>query len=239
MKKILIISVLLLICSAMFAGTLIFKDGTKISGVDILSISDGQIIIEKDKAKRTYAISKIKSFYGTDVGGTAEEVPGEFADYTVKLLDVKMPKKGVDTNGKTTTCEIQYSIARKGESKRIKVPYFYLFVITPGKNEVSGREVHRYFYPKQAKPKGKDYDEAAIMAKLSEFSRPVWDAENNNLRGKLQGKEITFELSGIKDRPILAWYLEIWGNTEKQESREEDMMQMEGRKVGKNWWKRL
>lgn len=239
MKKFYLISIFLLISVVTFAGTLIFKDGTKISGVDILSISDGQIIIEKDKAKRTYAISKIKSFYGTDVGDTADEVPGEFADYTVKLLDVKMPKKGVDTNGKTAVCEIQYSIARKGESKRIKVPYFYLFIITPGKNEVSGREVHRYFYPKQAKPKGKDYDEAAIMAKLGEFSRPVWDAETNNIRGKLQGKEITFELSGIKDRPILAWYLEIWGNSEKLESREEDMMQMEGRKVGKNWWKRL
>lgn len=238
MKKIYFICILLIINSATFAGTLIFKDGTKISGVDIVSISDGQIIIEKDKTKRTYAVGSIKSFYGTDLGDSTDGLPGEFADYTVKILDVKMPKKGVDAKGKTAECEIQYSIARKGESKKVKVPYFYLYVIIPGKTEVSGRQVLRYLYPKQAKPKGKGYDEAAIMAKLGDFSRPVWHTDQINIRGKLDGKEIKFDLSGVKDRPILAWHLEVWGNDAMLVSKDQEMMQLDGYKVSKNWWKK-
>jgi len=155
MKKLYLICIAIMITSANFAGTLIFKDGTKISGIDIISISDGQIIIEKDKAKRTYSIKKIKSFYKTNFEGGLNELPGEFSDYTVKIFDVKMPKKGVDSKGKTETCAINYSITRKGPSKKIKRPYFYLYVITPGKDGASGRKIYRYVYPKQAKPKGK------------------------------------------------------------------------------------
>lgn len=223
---------------ASFAGTLIFKDGTKLSGVEIVSISEGEIIIEKDKAKRTYAVGKIKSFYQTDLADSANEVPGDFADYTVKILDVKVPKKGYDSKSKTSKAEIEYSISRKGKSPRVKVPYFYFYVITPGKNEVSGRQVHRYYYPKHAKPKGKDYDEAAIMAELADFGRPIWNNKNRDLKGKLNGKLITFDLKGIGKRNILAWHLEVWGNDKKIVDKTQDMMQLDGRKVGKHWWKR-
>ncbi len=238
MKKLYCICTVLLVGSASFAGTLIFKNGTRISGIEIVSISGGQIIIEKDKTKKTYAVSKLKSFYRTDLKSTTEDMPGEFADYTVKIIDVKMPKKGVDSKGKTSKCEINYTISKKGKGEKVKVPYFYLYVITPGKNEVSGRQIYRFIYPKQAKPKGKGYDEAAIMAKLTEFSRPTWHSDRHNLRGKLHGKTISFELSGVKKRPILAWHLEIWGNGEKLVSKDQNMMQLNGHKVSKNWWKK-
>lgn len=238
MKKLYFICTVLVIGSANFAGTLIFKDGTRISGIEIVSISDGQMIIEKDKAKRTYAVSKLKSFYRTDLKGDTGEMPGKFADYTVKIFDVKMPEKGVDSKGKTSKCEIEYSISKKGKGEKVKVPYFYLYVITPGKNEVSGRQIYRFVYPKQAKPKGKGYDEAAIMAELAEFSRPTWHPRRHNLRGKLKGKSISFELSGVKKRQIIAWHLEVWGNDEKLVSKDKNMMHFNGHKVGKNWWKR-
>lgn len=237
MNKYFIIFVFL-VSQTIFAGTLIFKDGTKLSGIEIVSINDGEIIIEKDKAKRTYSIKKIKSYYGTDLDDSSDEIPGEFSDYSVKILDVKIPNEGVDSKKKAEDAEIEYSIQKKGKSPRIKVPYFYLYIITPGKNEVSGRQVHRYFYPKQAKPKGKDYDEAAIMAELNDFGRPNWNTHYRNIKGKLQGNKITFSLKGIGKRKILAWHLEVWGNDSKIVDKTENMMHFFGSKVHKNWWKR-
>lgn len=221
-----------------FSGTIIFKDGTRISDVEIVSINEGEIVIEKDKAKRAYSLKKIKSYYGTDLDDGAQSLPGEFADYTVSILDIKVPKDGVDAKNKREKAEIEYSISKKGKSPRIKVPYFYLYILTPGKNEVSGRDIHRYYYPKDAKPKGKDYDEAAIMAELADFGRPTWNEENHNLKGKLHGKKISFSLKGIGKRKILAWHLEVWGNDSKIVEKSNNLMQLDGRKAGKNWWKR-
>ena len=241
MSKFYLICVVLLVCSANFAGTLIFKDGTKISSVDIISINDGQITIRKNKTKRTYSVGKIKSFYKTDLRHSTGEVPGEFSDYTVSIINVKMPPKGyVTKKGKNTIsqCEIEYSISRKDSSPKIKVPYFYLYIIVPGKNEVSERKIYRYLYPKHAKPKGRGYDEAAIMKELSDFGRPVWNSKHRNIKGNLAGKELNIALKGVKNRKILAWHLEVWGNSEKLIDKTEDLMQLDGRRVSKNWWRR-
>ena len=223
----------------LFAGTIFFKDGTKLSGVEILSISDGKVVIEKDKSKRSYSFGKIKSYYGTDIDGGSEAV-GNFSDYKVTIISVDMPKDGYKTKNKkskTAKCEVEYSISRKGESKRIKVPYFYLYVIVPGKNEVSGRSVYRYYYPKHAKPKGKDYDEAAIMKELLDFGRPVWNSDHRRIKGGLHGKKVSFNLSGIKNRKIIAWRLEVWGGNKMIAEKSEAIRGLNNKKVGKNWWK--
>lgn len=229
---------------SIFAGTIFFKDGTKISGVEIISISDGKVVIEKDKSKRSYAVGKIKSYYGTDIEGGGGEAVGSFSDYKVSIISVDMPKDGYKSKSKkkkkrttTTKCEVEYSISRKGKSKRIKVPYFYLYVIVPGKDEVSGRSVYRYYYPKHAKPKGKDYDEAAIMKELLDFGRPVWNSDHHRVKGGLHGKKVSFNLSGIKNRKIIAWRLEVWGGDTMVAEKEEKIRGLNNKKVGKNWWK--
>lgn len=222
------------------AGTIFFKDGTKISGVEIISISDGKVVIEKDKSKRSYPVSKIKSYYGTDIDGGSNEAVGSFSDYKVSIISVDMPKDGYKTKtkkSKTAKCEVEYSISRKGKSKRIKVPYFYLYVIVPGKDEVSGRSVYRYYYPKNAKPKGKDYDEAAIMKELLDFGRPVWNSNHHRIKGRLHGKKVSFNLSGIKNRKIIAWRLEVWGGDKMIAEKGESIRGLNNKKVGKNWWK--
>jgi len=76
------------------------------------------------------------------------------------------------------------------------------------------------------------------MTKLADFSRQTWNSEHRNLRGKLDGKEIKIELKSVKNRPILAWHLEVWGHDKKLISKEQNLASLNGRKVGKNWWKR-
>ncbi len=227
-------------CICSYSGTIIFNDGTTLAGVEIVSISDGKLIIEKDKARRAYPVSKIRAYYNTDLPESAGgDVMGEYADYSITVLDVKVPKTGVDSKSKTSEIEVEYTISRKDSNPKIKVPYFYLFVLTPGKDEVSGRQVHTYTYPRQAKGSKKGYDEVAVMKELADFGRPVWHADEQNLMEKISGRKISFSLRGVGKRDILAWHLEIWGNTEKLYEKTEKVMHLDARAVGDNWWKRL
>ena len=241
MKVFCFINIILMVCSASFAGTLIFKNGTRISDVEIISISDNQITIRKDKKKRTYPLQSIRSYYKTDLGDAGEGVSGEFADYDVKILKINMPKKGYVIKKRknvTSKCKIEYFISSKGSSSKIKVPYFYLYVIVPGKNEVSEREIYRYVYPKNAKPRGKGYDEAAILKKLSDFGRPVWDTKHREIKEELADRKLNIALKNVKNRKILAWHLEVWGNSEKLIDKTKDIVRLDGYRVDKNWWKR-
>lgn len=236
MRKLLLSAVVMLFSFANFAGTLFFKDGNKLSGVEIISINDGEIIIEKDKGKRNYSLSKIKSFFQSDIAEDSGEVPGDFADYKVKIIDIKVPKKGTDKK-KTAVVEIEYAISKKGSSKKIKKPYFYLYVMTPRKDG-DGKRVYRYYYPKDAKPRGKDYDEAAIMAELQDFKRDYWRSKHMSLKANLSCRKIEIPLKSIGSRDVLAWHLEVWGNTEKLVDTGEDIRNLHWRKPVKNWWKK-
>ncbi|MBN1863552.1 MAG: hypothetical protein JW808_01490 [Victivallales bacterium] len=240
MKRTVAICVFALQFICAYPGTIIFHDGTTISDVDIVSISDGQVVIEKDKARRSYPLGKIKSYYGTDLPESVGDVMGEYAEYGISVLDIKAPDKGVDSKNKTAEIEVEYSISRKDSNPKIKVPYFYLYVLTPGKDEVSGRQVHTYTYPKQAKGGKKGYDEVAIMKDLADFGRPVWHAAEHNLKGKISGRKISFSLKGIGKRDILAWHIEVWGNKDKIYEKTEKVMHLDRRAaIGENWWKRL
>jgi len=221
------------------AGTLFFKDGSSLSGVTIVSISDGKIIIEKSKTRKSYPLKSIKSYYDTDVP-TGGEAPDKCADYKVTILDLKVPKKGVDSKGKTAVVELQYSIHKDGSGKSIKVPYAYLYVLTRGKDEYSGRKVHFYYLPKQAKPKGKGYDEAAILEKVLDFGRSTWNSDRKNIKGGLNGRVAKFPLKGVGDKKVLAWHLEIWGSKGKLLEKDgKGDFDLKGGHVGKDWWKRL
>lgn len=238
--------ILLFVASHDFAGTIRFKDGTTISDAEIISISDGGIVVEKDKKKRRFPLNSITSYYKADIegGAGAGGIPGEYADYKIKIFSVEMPETGEDKDGNTEFCELQYSISMANSKiKKIKVPYFYLYVLTARTSETGERKIYRYYYPDEAKPKGKGYDQAAIMTKVSGFDRPVWDSSETeatlrggvSLSGGLSGRKVRFELKKIENKRILSYHLEIWGNNSiAAEKTWNDI----GVKVAENWWER-
>ena len=183
-------------------------------------------------------MKSVKSYYNTDIANSGAGSPDKYAKYKVHVLGMKVPKKGVNSKGKTSVAELDYSIEKTGPEKVIRVPYAYLYVLTNGKDEYKGRKVHVYYMPaKYAKPKGKGYDEAAIMVKVLDFGRPTWGSQHKDLHGGLKGRVAKFVLKGIGKREILAWHLEIWGDKEKVVDKSEVLSLGAG--VGKQWWKRM
>jgi len=222
------------------AGTLFFKDGSKLSDIDIISISEGEIIIEKDKAQKSYAVKDIKAFYNTNIETGGDTDPDKFVDYKISVISIDSPLKGekkVGSKTKTEAFELEYTITKKsGEGKKLKVPYFYLHILTPGKDEFEGRKVYSYYYPKNAKPKGKGYDVAAILAEVLDFGRPEWDIDRAKARTSLMGKKVKIDLKSVGSRKILAWHLEVWGNADK--IYEKSRIQFPEAGISKTWWKR-
>ncbi len=241
MKKI----IALVIAAAMLpagihAGTITFKDGTRISDAEVVSIKDGKIVIKKDKKERTFDIKNIESYYGTDLGDSGGAIPGEFAEYKVNILDIKMPDRGEDSKGKTDTCDVKYSITRTEPGKnKIKAPYFYLYVLTTPADGDGERQIYSYYYPNDAKVKGKGYDEAAILKKVNGFNRRVINYDEVNPKTSMKnigGREINFELDGIDKRRIIAYRLDVWGNDKKAVEKTWKHMDY---KVSDRWWEHL
>lgn len=226
--------------AALTAGTIIFKDGSRVSGADIVSITDGRITIEKDKTKRSFPLKSIDSYFQTDLkDGENSGLPGEFVDYSVRVFSVDMPESGVDKSKKNAVCTIKYSISKKGSGK-VKFPYFYLYVICSRNSETEQRPIYRYCYPDEAKPKGKDYDQAAVLDRLSAFDRPILgEGERFQLSGNgLAGREVTFEMSNVKNRKVIAYRLEVWGNSKLIAEKEAKVDPLEARDVAARWWER-
>ncbi|MFA6568743.1 MAG: hypothetical protein WCS96_11070 [Victivallales bacterium] len=229
------------------AGTISFKekDGsvTTLANVDIVSIKDGTVIIEKDKKRRPYPLSSISSFSPSDTSSAGGErsIPGEFSNYKVTISEVKAPAKGADKDGKSTKFEFSYTVARTNpEISRIKIPYVYLYILVPPNSDSGEWEVLAYSYPNKAKPKGKGYDEAAILETVKKFDRPIRDeTEHNRSIGnelKSFGDEtVKFDLKGVKSRKLLAYHIEIWGNDSIVA--EKDWKDFDA-KVGAKWWQR-
>lgn len=244
MKKIILCS-LLSITLPCLGGTLLCKDGSKITNIKIVSIREGGIVIEKDGGKRTIPLSKIEEYFDSDIktDNSADEVMG-FSDYTVSITDIKMPKDGKDKDGETNNCEITFQVMHKGDSKtnKIRAPYFYLYVLVHGNSEYGNREVLRFTHPKEAKVSSKKYDKAAIMSILDSFKRPnMWigphSGYNNGPNSLSKGTgevKIELPLKSVKNRKILSYHLEVWGNDSI--IAEKDWSDF-GIKAGK-WWER-
>jgi len=244
MKKIILYACLAAAFSCM-GGTILCKDGSKITNIKIISIREGGIVIEKDGGKRTSPLSKIDEYFDSDikVEGSADDVMG-YSDYTVSISDIKMPKDGKDKDGDTNNCEIIFQVIRKGDSKsnKIRAPYFYLYILVHGNNEYGNREVLRFTHPKEAKVSSKKYDKAAIMSILDSFKRPnMWigphsgysDGPKALTKGAGEVK-IELPLKSVKNRKILSYHLEVWGNDSI--ACEKDWSDF-GIKAGK-WWER-
>jgi len=218
-----------LLAAGVHAGTLILKDGDSISGVQIISIEGDRLVIEKDNARKTISMNKLKGYYYTDVknGGNFEE---DVADYKISITDVRMPtyttekKKGhssSSSSSKQENCVISYNLSRdnaKPNVYRVKEPYFYIYLLLSGDKEHGERAVYSFYYPtKYAKPKGKSsskggYDRAAILSQLSNFDRPTIDLAH--VENKMSGREVTIQFKSLPHRKILAYHIEVYGTSD-------------------------
>ena len=219
------------------AGTIFFKNGNKLSHIKIISISDGEIVLEKNRTRKTYSLKVFKAYYEADIKEGEEASPDKYIDYKVHIINIKVPKKGVDSKKKKESIEIQYTISKKsGSGKKMKVPYFYLYVLAADNDGDEHRKIYSYYTPKKAKLKSKGYDVASIISRVLDFSRPELRIENMDARNQLMGKTVKMVLTGMADRKVLAWHLEVWGNKEKVY--EKSSIESPERGIGKNWWKR-
>lgn len=241
---------------SLIGGTLIFKDGTKISDVTIVSINEGRVVVEKDKANKTYNLNQIASFYQANLKGDDAAPEGEFADYDVSIINIKMPTTGLDKSSdkekeaKVSKCDVTFSIKRKGEHsdvKKVRAPYFHLYVLTHSDKDYGGRVIYRYSYPKDFKVKGKSYDKASVMEVLDNFDRQaVYFDQSTSLahgsgvgkgfgKGGFNDRTAEFELKDVKSRKILAYYLEVWGDKDIVVTKN---WASDGIGAGDRWWEK-
>lgn len=228
------------------AGTLLFKDGKKITNIEINSISEGRVVFEKEGKLMSVGIGKIEGYYKSDLKNAEDTAEiGEFSDYDLSM-EVKMPEDGEDKKGKTENCEIKFRIKRKGEKaniNKVKAPYFYLFVLVNASGDYGGRNVEKYSFPKEAALKSKTYDKAEILDKISSYKRPAvyvgsvgrlrtGTGNGGNISKHFGDREIKIPLTGIGKRKILAYHLEVWGE-------DKIIAEKDWRGFGikaKNWW---
>ncbi len=256
--KILLTSLLVLNIAFLNAGTIIYKtskDSEKntLAKVKIISISKGTITIKQGKGIRTIPLGYLSSYYDTDIDA------GSFADntcdYTVSISEIKNPKTGYiytkikkskKKSQKVSDFEIEFSVNKKiekGKSKSIRMPYFYLYVLTTNTKSYGKRPVFSFYYPEEAKVKSKTYDEAQIIEAINSMERPhIYHGEKSSFTGKI-GKLTTangyrpavISMKGIKNQKIIAYHLEVWGKDKMVF--EKDWSDSINHSVGKNWWK--
>jgi hypothetical protein len=153
-------------------------------------------------------------------------------------------KKTKKKSKKTSECEIEFSVNKKYDkntSKTIRMPYFYLYVLTSSSESYGKRPVYTYYYPKEAKVKSKTYDKAKVIEAVRALERPRIYNDGRDKFAKAIGKidsgahSFKISLKGIKNRQIIAYYLEVWG-------KEDIIYQKSWHDVkynpGKDWWKR-
>jgi hypothetical protein len=235
-------------------GTLILKDGKKISDVKIISISDGKIIIEKDRVKETVSLSSLSGYYDTNMKEASDGAEiGDYADYDVSV-DVDMPDRGMDKKSKNkgpAECVIKYNIMRKGPHasvNRAKMPYFYLYILTWAKEEEGSRNINMFCYPKQASVRSKGYDKAAIIDNIKGMDRPNVNFDKYNgldtpgNKDLLKGggeREARIPLGKIGDKKIVAWHLEVWGTDTTKPVTIKDWKEMGSHlSTADKWWER-
>ncbi len=240
------------------AATIIYKadkDGEKkiLTKVKVISISKGVMMLEKDGARKSISLGQLLEYSDSDLKSGGDALEDNSSEYTVTLLKVTMPKTGLvktgskQTGAATSCCEIEYAINRKQDdskdSNRVKVPYFYLHVLTDGNDENGNRDVYRFCYPAAAKPGSDTYDEARILDAVQSFKRNTINFDNLhglNSTGKQElrsqsDREIKIKLDKIKDRRIVAYHLEVWGKSDK--IAEKDWSEI-GHIYDKKWWLR-
>ena len=256
--KIFLTSLLALNITFLNAGTIIYKtsrnsEKNTLAKVKIISISRGAVTIKHGKGVRTIPLSYLSGYYDTDidVGSFADNT----CDYTVSIREIKKPKTGYTykkikkskkKSKKISDFEIEFSVNKKvekGKSKSIRMPYFYLHVLTTAPKSYGKRPVFSFYYPDEAKVKSKTYDEAKIIEAINSMERPrIYHGSKSSFTGKI-GKltsasgyrPATIPMKGIKNQKIIAYHLEVWG---KDKMITEKNWRDSAYKISKNWWKR-
>lgn len=236
MNKYLFTCVMVAMGAVLNGGTLVMKDGGTLSNVKLISIEKGAITVEKDKVSRTVPLSKIEGYYHTDFQGPGGDIV-DFSDYTLTVSDIKLK----DGKGSDQECEISYRVNRVGENskyKRVRAPYFYLYVLLAGDNEYHRRDVELFSHPKEAKIKSKSggiNDKGMLMKTLTAFDRPVLYMDNDH--NNFSDRKITIPLKSVKGRKVIAYRLEVYG-TASDPLEVKDWRNIDSR-IGKDhkWWK--
>ena len=233
----LLVLVLSFISISLSAGTIFFRDGSKLSDVKIISIADGEIVLEKSSIRKSYSLRLFKAYYDADIKTGSDSSPDKYIDYKVSVFSIKMPKKGFSSSGKPQFAEIQYGISKKpGKATKLKVPYFYLYVLAERKYDDENRKMYSFYFPSAAEPKSNSYDVASILSQVMDYGRHEINIKQAGARDKLMGQTVRLALRSIGDRKVLAWHLEIWGNSDKVY--EKSVIEEPTAGVGEHWWKR-
>lgn len=256
--KIFLTSLFTLSIAVLNAGTIIYKTTPKgeehtLAKVKIISIAKKTITIKHGKGIRTIPLSYLTSYYDTDIDG------GNFADntcdYTVSIRSVEMPATGYTYKNiknkkkksrSVSKCEIEFTVNKKiakGQTKSVRMPYFYLYVLTSSEKSYGKHPIYTYYYPDEAKVRSSTYDEAKIIEAVTSMERPrrYYGARTSYGKvGKLSSvggyKPAVIELKGIKTKRIIAYHLEIWGKNKI--IAQKNWHDNNRHKVSKEWWKR-
>ncbi|MDD5697744.1 MAG: hypothetical protein PHH77_03930 [Victivallaceae bacterium] len=248
----------LLVCriAVLSAGTLVYKTGGKeeehtVSKITIISIDKKLITVKHNDGIRTIPLNNVVSYYDTDISSG-----GEFADntcdYSISIRKLEMPETGYTIKReksrkykKVSNCEIEFSITKKyekGKSNSVRMPYFYLFVLTTSTEAYGRRPIYTYCYPDEAKISSKTYDEAKILEAVTAMkrSRIYYNSRSDfGANGKLSlsgdYKPIEISLKGIRDRRIIAYHLDVWGKNKIIATKDWRDIRYT---VGRDWWKR-
>jgi len=219
-KELQIVSVLIFMSVMAKSGTIILKDGVRLSGVKLISVIDGNINILKGKREKSYNLKKVKAYYATDFPSVKNESfdTAKFDQYKVAINDVNFKRRSAKKDKLGVVCEVGYTIHHKNKDKKLKRPYFYLFVLL--KKSDSSPKVARFCWPHNAEPKGSLYDEMEILKKVKSSKRQMYDTKRKKkLGGGLCGRKKTFNLNNINIKNIIAWHLEVWGDSQRSVSK--------------------
>ncbi len=255
--KLFFISLFTLSFTALDAGTIVYRTSGKseeytLSKIKIISIDKKVITIKQSGGTHTIPLAYLISYYDTniDVGDYADNT----SDYQISIRKIKMPetgykysrsKKTKKKSKKTSNCKIEFSINRKFEkakSKNIRMPYFYLFVLTTGSEVYGRRPVYTYYYPKDARVSLKTYNEAKIIEAVKSMKRPLLYYDSKSYLGKSAGKlssaggypPVNIALKKVKNKRIIAYHLEVWGKDKIISTKNWRDMRYS---VGGSWWK--
>ncbi|UDQ98066.1 hypothetical protein AAEX28_13885 [Lentisphaerota bacterium WC36G] len=221
------------------AGTIIFKDNTSISKVEIVGIYNGRIYIEKNDLKKNYPLSSVKAYYNEDIE-IDSAINKRLVNYKARVNKVYFSsgsKKKSKSSKKTIrkTAEITFSLAmyQNSQSKELRQPYLYLYVLTEDDDSttdnIKERKVYSFSYPRSAKVNLKSYSIGKIMSKVLASDRKIINRDNLNYTGTTVKIPFT-----IRKAKIIAYRLEVYNNDSLSAVKIGNLVGLQ--QIPKDWW---
>ena len=231
---------------SMYGGTLIYKgenDEKKVvSEIEIFSIDKNILFFKIGKNVKSLPFSKLLKYYDTDINVNLA-FDDSTSDYGVHIREVKFP---VNLRGITVRSNkkvenkivVDYSIQmKKGANQKqvFKEPYFYLYVLSTGKNS-NDFAIHTFAFPKEAKMKKMNgYNEALMLEKAFSAERSIVNprVRYNSLLA-LSDNKAEINIKELGNRKIVAYYLVVWGKEDIILTKSEIFDHTCG--ISKNWY---